>query len=255
MPRKEIIRAVVAKVSACCRPGDRILDLSCGEGEILSELLARGFKAEGTHYGDEDYILRNPHPVLKSAVIHTNVDLGRPLPFPDNSFQAVLATEVFEHLPEHPALLREIGRILAPGGFFLFTTPNMHSLGARLTFFFTGMPALQGGRLGWNVPPEDLYSTHHHPVDLAIFHSQLQHAELIGLRLYVTKTDILSVLLGVLTPVILPGAWLGTRRHRREHQQGGRELLKLLCSPALLFSTQLFGVAGKMDTSESDRIA
>lgn len=247
MPRQEIIRAVVAKVSTCCQPGDRILDLSCGEGEILSELLSRGFKAEGTHYCDEDYILRNPHPVLKTAEIHMNVDLGRPLSFPDNSYQAVLATEVFEHLPEHPALLGEIGRILTPGGVFLFTTPNVHNLGARLTFFFTGLPALQGGRLGWHVSPENLYSTHHHPVDLAIFHSQLKHAGLTGLHLHVTKTDVLSVLLGLLTPVFWFGAWLGTRRYRRDHRQGGRELFKLLCSPGLLFSAQLFGLSRKQN--------
>lgn len=245
MPRRDIVRAVVDTVSEHCRPGDAILDLSCGEGAVLAELHQRGFHAEGTHYREGDYILRDPWPILKQATIHAGVDLGQPLPFPDNAYRAVLATEVFEHLPEHPALLREIGRVLAPGGVFVFTTPNVHTLGARLVFLFSGMLPMRGARLGWHVPPEELYSTHHHPVDLAIFHTQLRHAGLSELCLFFTKPDELSVCFGFLAPAVWLGTWLGCRRYLRDHRQGGRELLRLLRSPATLFSAQLCGVTVK----------
>jgi len=52
-----------------------------------------------------------------------------PLPFGDAAFACVLLCETFEHLRMDPAfVLSEINRVLAPGGTFLLTTPNVYSL-------------------------------------------------------------------------------------------------------------------------------
>ena len=45
------------------------------------------------------------------------------IPEPDGSFDAVLCTEVFEHLPEPAAALREFARLLKPGGHLILTAP------------------------------------------------------------------------------------------------------------------------------------
>lgn len=51
------------------------------------------------------------------AVFHTLDDLGyKALPFPDASFQAVTFFESVCHIPDKPALFRELARVLAPGG-------------------------------------------------------------------------------------------------------------------------------------------
>ena len=46
------------------------------------------------------------------------------LPFASDSFDAVVAADVLEHLPDLPAAVAELARVLAPGGSFLFDTIN-----------------------------------------------------------------------------------------------------------------------------------
>lgn len=50
-------------------------------------------------------------------------DCQEPLPLPDASFDRVLAVHVLEHLPNLPAALDEVKRLLAPGGVFTFVIP------------------------------------------------------------------------------------------------------------------------------------
>jgi len=46
------------------------------------------------------------------------------MPFRDGSFRSVLANCALEHMPDLEAVLREVRRVLAPGGTFVFTVPN-----------------------------------------------------------------------------------------------------------------------------------
>ena len=57
---------------------------------------------------------------LVNGVRHENLQA---LSFEDGSFQHVLSFDVLEHVPDHYRALREVHRILAPGGTFLFTAP------------------------------------------------------------------------------------------------------------------------------------
>ncbi len=56
-----------------------------------------------------------------------------PLPFRDHEFDAILCFETIEHMPEPGRFLKELARILRPGGGLLLTTPNrIWELGHRL---------------------------------------------------------------------------------------------------------------------------
>ncbi|MGO8968690.1 MAG: class I SAM-dependent methyltransferase [Myxococcaceae bacterium] len=100
-------------------PGMRVLDLGTGVGAMAAELARR-------HLGIELWGLdlraaqlqqaKALHPV--ATYVQGNATR---LPFPDGSFDRVHASWVLEHIPQTAAVLREVHRILAPGGqcFFL----------------------------------------------------------------------------------------------------------------------------------------
>ena len=53
---------------------------------------------------------------------------GTNLPFPENSFDLILCTEMLEHIPSPIALLREVARVKKPQGIFILSTPQKFSL-------------------------------------------------------------------------------------------------------------------------------
>jgi SAM-dependent methyltransferase len=96
----------------------RILDLGCGTGGVLTHLGQFG-AALGLDPAPEaaHYCRRRRVPMV--------VGSGLELPFAAASFDAVLALDVIEHVPDDVALLREAWRVLRPGGVLLVTVPAL----------------------------------------------------------------------------------------------------------------------------------
>ena len=65
---------------------------------------------------------------------------GRDIPLDDHSIDTAIATEVLEHCPEPALLLREIRRVLKPGGLFFFTVPFFWPLHEAPCDFFRYTP-------------------------------------------------------------------------------------------------------------------
>jgi len=115
--------------------GRRVLDIGCGNGGkslLYLELGARQVVAL-------DYVEANAGKgadyALEAAA--TGIDFvaadGAALPFPDHSFDVITATDTFEHFPDPGAVLREMSRVLVPGGRVLFYfTPHRSPLGSHL---------------------------------------------------------------------------------------------------------------------------
>ncbi|MDR2247474.1 MAG: class I SAM-dependent methyltransferase [Treponema sp.] len=112
-------------------PADReppaVLDIGCATGALLASLRAKGWQVTGVEIS---------RPQAEYARRQRNLDVRtRPLEenrFPPDSFRAVLASHLIEHLNDPASLVREVYRILLPGGHFYVTTPNIAGFQARL---------------------------------------------------------------------------------------------------------------------------
>jgi SAM-dependent methyltransferase len=103
-------------------PEARVLDLGCGRGGVMELFWREVSLAVGL---DPDW--RSLH--ARRAPLPAACALGEALPFADEAFDLVIALWVLEHLPRPEHALREVRRVLAPGGHFLFLTPNaLHPL-------------------------------------------------------------------------------------------------------------------------------
>ena len=104
------------------RPGDRALDLGCGEGTVTAELAGAGAgSVTGADVAEAALVrARRAHPDIEFI----RVPFDGPLPFADGAFTLVWASEVLEHVADTARFLSEIRRVLAPGGRLLLTTPN-----------------------------------------------------------------------------------------------------------------------------------
>ncbi len=99
--------------------GARVLDLATGVGATAGVLLARlpGIQLVGVDLNRAQLQqARRNHPGAR----YVRADAAH-LPFPEGAFERVFCSWLLEHVPEPAAILREVRRVLAPGGYCQFT--------------------------------------------------------------------------------------------------------------------------------------
>jgi 2-polyprenyl-3-methyl-5-hydroxy-6-metoxy-1,4-benzoquinol methylase len=103
------------------RPGERVLDIGCGEGTFTAVIAAAGAHPIGVEVAESAIDrARAAHPGLDFRL----APIGGPLPLEDATFDLVWASEVIEHVADTAAWLNELRRVLKRGGRILTTTPN-----------------------------------------------------------------------------------------------------------------------------------
>ena len=110
----------------------KVLDLGCGTGALLARLSVMGY----TRLHGLDIAL--PEVELTGISFGTcDLDSGR-LPFDDASLDLIVSVEVFEHIENMGSLIKEVARTLSQNGVLIMTTPNVHSIEARLRYLLMG---------------------------------------------------------------------------------------------------------------------
>jgi len=123
----------------------RIGDIGCGWGTIGRYLKDKGhdvFFCDKTKLDIENF---------------KKCDLDEGIPYDKEFFDGVIATEVIEHLHDPWKFMKELHRVLRPGGFCIITTPNILNIKSRLLF-------LKSGYFSWFEPKDFAESEHINPI-------------------------------------------------------------------------------------------
>jgi SAM-dependent methyltransferase len=113
--RRTVLDGVIADLGMPAHA--RILDAGCGSGRFMVDLAKRG-EVTGVELSDTSVALarqRGIGEVVAGSVLE--------MPFADASFDLAVSLDVVEHLEDDVAALRELRRVVAPGGALLVTVP------------------------------------------------------------------------------------------------------------------------------------
>lgn len=104
----------------------RLLDIGCGGGFLTEGLVKRRAQtsAVGLDLSHAAITAARAHATATRLPIDYLAGDGSEVPFPGDSFDVVVCSEVLEHVDDPAAVVRDVGRVLAPGGLFLFSSPN-----------------------------------------------------------------------------------------------------------------------------------
>ncbi len=113
--------------------GHTVLDIGCSGGTTLKFLKSYFQELYGVD------IVDGLSEEMRSQVKFSPADLNfEKLPLADASMDLVTCFQVIEHLENPFLIMREVSRVLKPGGIFMFSVPNPFNLSFRIKFLFTG---------------------------------------------------------------------------------------------------------------------
>lgn len=163
--------------------GASLLDVGCAAGLFVKEAKDRGFDAYGCDYSAAAIAYGKEH-----FGVHIIPSMAEDIDAPDDHYDVVTILHVIEHMPDPMRVMRELRRVLKPGGLLLMETVNYrahHVIEKHLQFLIPIYGRLTNrGALPW-VPFDHLYfwtpETLHKALETAGF-KDVQSHHLMGYR-------------------------------------------------------------------------
>jgi len=220
LARPAVHERVLALLSRLTR--GKLLDVPAGTGALARQLARMGFEVTCSDVNAEGF--------AAAELPFRQADLSEELPFEDSSFDCVTCIEGLEHLENPFQAVRELARVLRPGGALVLSVPNYLNIERRLKFLITGsftkpVPPERLKELG----PEGVAMLHLTPAGYPQVKLMLELAGLQVEGLYRDRVKVKQMLL--LWPLVLV-IRLYTRLWPRKARQ--RYLLDEVEGPALL---------------------
>jgi ubiquinone/menaquinone biosynthesis C-methylase UbiE len=106
--------------SGLLRAPMKVIELGCGTGSLCQALYQKGIDIAGCDVSQ----VAIDHGQKKYPHLNLSVVNAEQLPWQDGTCDAVLSFDVLEHLYNPDGHLTEVYRVLKPGGYYLFQTPN-----------------------------------------------------------------------------------------------------------------------------------
>ncbi|GAC1358360.1 MAG: hypothetical protein NVS2B12_01440 [Ktedonobacteraceae bacterium] len=157
-----------------------VLEVGCGGGLLCEELARRGLLVTGIDPSQASLAEARVYVQKSYLGAHAFFETGiaESLPYADGSFSVIVSLDTLEHVSDLALSIKEIARVLAPGGIFIFDTINRTFL-ARLALIWLGERFFQRNGL---VPGLHDYRAFIKPRELQMLIAQhdLQVQELIG---------------------------------------------------------------------------
>ena len=215
-PPVALWRAVELRVAAEETYARPMLDLGCGDGLIARVLFGTQNPIE---VGFDPWRDQLRQAAGSGLYQHLDLAYGDHMPYPSGTFATVFSNSVLEHIPDIAPVVREAGRVLRPGGRFIFTVPS-DAFRTLLDGYQRAMDAGQPQQAEHYATGIDTWLEHHH------YHTPEQwrrllaagHMTMVKARYYIPESverlwDRMNHRYGVNRPRSLWG-WLASPRLR-----------------------------------------
>lgn len=243
---KDFIRLLVNKYIP---KHSSIIEISCGKGHLLKDLKDDGYDVLGTNYSD--YV-----DVEKDIKIINGIDITNPVGLSERKFKCVILSESIQNICNHYKVFQEIEKIIQDDGTIIITTPNINNIKSRLHFLFTGFFKIKWNFIGFDVPYEESFCYHNHPVHIPtdiyyILKSNLEPVSVCGFNKKI-KSIFLYMLLAI--PILIMTKYNIKKKEpylSRSHYS--QELSEIMTSFDILTSERLCLVLKKSTLTHTER--